>query len=145
MADTKFSSEHQPIARRGRGPGWRAMILAVLEKRGQTEQDFIEYAIARACDKDDKHGGQLLKEIIGRLAPIPKQSAEPIKFDFPANGTDTEKIDAVIKAVSDGEIPSDIGKTIIDMFATRLDVLERGELIKRLERLEGLLSGKAVD
>lgn len=145
MTDTKFSSERQPDNKRGRGKGWATFLREALMLEGMTEQQFVNKALKRALDSEDKHSGLLLKEIIARLAPIPKPSSEAIEFDYPAEGTDTEKIDSIISAVSQGHIPADIGKTIIDMFATRLDVLERSELIKRLERLEGLLSGKAAD
>lgn len=144
----QFSIDYQPEKRKGRGPGWRTLIIRELEKRGESEETFISYAIGRAIDKDDKQSGLLLKELITRLAPIHKASAEPVKFDYPEDGTDTEKIDAIIKATSDGEIPPDLAKTIVDMIATRLDVLDRTELIKRLEKIEQALSaanGKAPD
>lgn len=100
------------------------------------EIEFVTYYIDQAMKEGD---AGMLREIFLRLNPIPKPVAPPIEFDFPADGTPVQKMDAIIKGVSTGVVPADIGKMMADIIKSGLDIQEITELAARLERLEKLL------
>ncbi|UCS82875.1 coil containing protein [Yersinia phage vB_YenS_P400] len=130
----KFSSDNQPEQRRGRDR--RKLIVEALERAGLDEEAFYDKVIEIAVTNADTG---MMRELLIRFNPIPKPVAPQIKFSFPDGGTPVEKIDAIIRGVADGEIPTDLGKQITDMIKTGLDVLEVTELAVRLENLERLL------
>ncbi|WP_236528046.1 hypothetical protein, partial [Escherichia coli] len=84
---------------------------------------------------EDAQATGMLREIFLRLNPIPKPVAPPVEFDFPADGTPVQKMDAIIKGVSTGVVPADIGKMMADILKAGLDIEEVTELAARLERL----------
>lgn len=137
----KFSSDNQPPPR---GKSYRTVLLEALRAANNpmNEIEFVTYYINRAMTSDDAQASGMLREIFLRLNPIPKPVAPPIEFDFPADGTPVEKMDAIIKGVSTGAVPADIGKMMADIIKSGLDIQEVTELTARLERLEKLLEEK---
>lgn len=134
----KFSSDNQPPPR---GKSYRSVLLEALKSCNQSmgEIEFVTYYINKALTSDDAQAAGMLREIFLRLNPIPKPVAPPIEFDFPVNGSAVEKMDAIIKGISTGVVPADIGKMMADIIKTGLDVQEVTELAIRLEKLEKLL------
>jgi len=131
----KFSSDNQPAPR---GKSYRTVLLEALRSANNpmNEVEFVKFYIDQAMS--DKDTG-MLREIFLRLNPIPKPVAPPVEFDFPADGSPVEKMDAIIKGVSTGAVPADIGKMMADIIKSGLDIQEVTELATRLERLEKLL------
>jgi hypothetical protein len=140
MPKNQFDSNNQPAVRTPRSKGWRTRILEAFEAQGQTESDFIGYICARALNPDDPLSSQLIKEIIQRLDPSPKQTLPVIQFSFPSDGTPVEKIEAVISAVASGEMSADIAHVLVNMVKTSVDIEEVTELAARLDKLEQLLA-----
>lgn len=134
----KFSSANQPPPR---GKSYRTVLIEALKASAQpmSEIEFVTHYIDQAMNSGDTG---MLREIFLRLNPIPKPVAPPIEFDFPADGTPVEKMDAIIKGVSTGAVPADIGKMMADIIKSGLDIQEITELAVRLERLEKLLEDK---
>ena len=134
----KFSSSNQPPPR---GKSYRSVLLEALRAANSpmNEIEFVTYYINRAMTCEDAQATGMLREIFLRLNPIPKPVAPPIEFDFPADGTPVQKMDAIIKGVSTGLVPADIGKMMADILKTGLDIAEVTELAARLDRLEKLL------
>lgn len=131
----KFSSTNQPPPR---GKSYRAILLEALKATDSpmSELEFVTYYINQAMTSDDSG---MLREIFLRLNPIPKPVAPPIEFDFPADGSPVDKMDAIIKGVSLGLVPADIGKMMAEIIKAGLDIKEVTELAERLERLEKLM------
>jgi hypothetical protein len=144
MAKHKFTSENQPAVRNTRGKGWRTLILEEFEKKGLSENAFIEYVISRALDKADAQSGKLLGDLISRLDPAPKSTAPLVTFEFPAGGSMVEKIDAIIKATSEGTLPADLAQMIAGMLKTRMDIQDITELAVRLDKLEKVLASRGA-
>lgn len=138
MKPGTFSKESQPVNKRGRTKYNK--LLEALQGAGYDEQKFYEHVVNVAIGDGDT---VILKEILTRFCPASKPSAQEIHFNFPANGTPVQKIDSVITGVADGEIPADIGKLVVDMIKTSLDVEEITELAQRLEKLEEMISSMA--
>jgi hypothetical protein len=137
-----FTPDYQPAKRRGKG--WRTLILEEFEKKGLSENAFIEYVLSRALDPTDTQSGKLLGDIISRLDPAPKSTAPLVQFSFPDGGTMVEKIDAIIKATSEGTLPADIAQMIAGMLKTRMDIEEITELAERLEKLEQTVASRGA-
>ena len=144
MAKHKFTSENQPAVRNTRGKGWRNLILEEFEKKGLSENAFIEYVISRALDPSDTQSGKLLGDLISRLDPAPKSTAPLVTFEFPASGSMVEKIDAIIKATSEGTLPADLAQMIAGMLKTRMDIQDITELAVRLDKLEKVLASRGA-
>lgn len=139
----KFSSTNQPPPR---GKSYRTVLLEALRAANtpMNEIEFVTYYINRAMTCEDAQATGMLREIFLRLNPIPKPVAPPVEFDFPADGTPVQKMDAIIKGVSTGVVPADIGKMMADILKAGLDIEEVTELAARLERLEKLLEAQNV-
>ena len=133
-----FSSEYQPANKRGKSR--YSKLIDALVAKGYTEQMLYEKIVQAAMIDGDV---TMLKEIMTRFCPPSKPSAQEITFEFPESGTPVKKIDSVILGVSNGEIPADIGKLVVDMIKTSLDVEETTELAQRLEKLETMISQMA--
>lgn len=145
----KFSSENQP-AKRGDGSwnGTKKMRDAMqkLFDEGKIEgtkgyANFEEWVVVKAITE----GGIYLDIAAKRIAPAYKATLEPIKIDYPKDGTAVEKADAVYNAVADGEIPADVGSMLIDSLSKMLNIEEITDLKNRLERIEEMLNKNQVN
>lgn len=138
----KFTSEHQPTVRRGKDKF--KLLIEALERKGHTIEDFYDKVVELAMtDKADGAAMQsaMIRELLIRCHPIPKQTAPMITFVYPSDGSPVEKIDAIIDGVSNGEIPADIATQIVSIIKIGIDVQETTELMDRVAKLEALLSG----
>ncbi len=144
----KFSSEHQP-EKRGDG-SWRGTkkmrdAMQRLFDDGKVEgsqgfANFEEWVVYKAITE----GGMYLDIAAKRIAPAYKATLEPIKIDYPKDGTPLQKADAVYKAIADGEVPADVGLTLIDAISKMIAIEEQTELAKRIEQLEAALNNKTT-
>ncbi len=133
---TQFSKDRQPAKRRGKD--LRTRILAAIKaETNMNEQAFYKEVAKRAITNNDT---VLMKELLLRVVPVARPVSPDVQFDFPENGTPVEQVDAIMKAVSLGKVPADVGKTLVDMIRAKLDVLEISELADRLEAIEKQLA-----
>lgn len=137
---TQFSADNQPQGRPPRGVGWRRKILEAFERAGKTEDDFIDYIIKRAFDPNDDLSPRMLDMLINRLAPLNKAVFPLYKISIPKDATPADRIDVIIKAVADEEMPADVANMLVSMIKTGIDVREVTELTARLEVLEKLIA-----
>lgn len=136
----KFSSDNQP---RNRVKTYRTVLLEALKaaNKPMSEEEFITHYIDKALSEGD---AGMLREIFLRLNPVPKPVAPPVEFDFPADGTPVEKMDAIIAGIASGSVPTDLGKMMAEIIKAGMDILETTELAARLERLEKLLEEQSA-
>lgn len=142
----RFSADNQPSNRRGKDRF--KLLVEALERRGDSLETFYDKVVEMAMtDRADGAAMQsaMIRELLVRCHPIPKQTAPMITFEYPEAGTPVEKVDAIIKGVALGEIPSDIGKQIVDIVKVGIDVQEVTELMERVAKLEKMLSGGGVN
>jgi hypothetical protein len=137
---TQFTAENQPKGRPPRGVGWRRKILEAFERAGKTEDQFIEYIINRAFDPKDELSPRMLELLVNRLAPLNRSVFPLYKIDIPADATPADRIDAIIKAVANEELPADVANMLVAMIKVGIDVREVTELAERLEALEKLIA-----
>jgi hypothetical protein len=133
---TQFSKDRQPVRRRGKDV--RTKMLEAIKKQTQlNEAAFYQEIAERAITKGDI---VLMKELMMRVAPVAKPVAPDVHFDFPEDGTPVDQVDAIMKAVSTGKVPADVGQMLVNMIRAKLDVLEISELADRLAAIEKQLA-----
>jgi hypothetical protein len=133
---TQFSKDRQPTKRRGKDH--RTKILDAIKKKCDlNEAAFYQEVADRAIKGKDV---VLMKELLMRVSPVSRPVSPEVRFDFPENGTPVEQVDAIMKAVSLGQVPADVGQTLVNMIRSKLDVLEISELADRLAAIEKQLA-----
>lgn len=135
---TSFSESNQPKEKKPRGKSQRTKILEAMERKGETEDGFYDLLIEKAFNPEDNF---TFKELLSRLAPLAKAVAPLFKFDLPEDAKPHEKADYVLKAIANGEIPSDVGNTCIQAIKAMIDIEEFTDLKARIDRLEAALNG----
>lgn len=144
MSGGRFTSENQP-AKRGDGSwnGTKKMRDAMqkLFDEGKIEgtqgyANFEEWVVVKAITE----GGPYLDIAAKRIAPAYKPTLEPIKIDYPKDGTAVQKANAVYDAIAGGEISPDVGQIFIDALSKMLNIEEITDLKNRLERIEEILN-----
>ena len=86
------------------------------------------------------NGGIYLDIAAKRIAPAYKATLEPIKINYPKDGTAVQKANAVYDAIAGGEISPDVGQILIDALSKMLNIEEITDLKSRLERIEEILN-----
>lgn len=143
MTSTRFSSERQPTGRPPRGKDKRTLVLDALRAElgeGAPETEFYKLCAKRAMKPEDPASSMLMKELFVRLYPAAKPVMPSITFDYPANGTPSEKIEAVSQAIAEGDLTADVGKILVDIILASVKVFEVTELAERLARIEEMLN-----
>ena len=129
--ETSFSEDKQPIKRRGKSE--RTKILEAMDRGAKTEEEFYDLLIARAFNVEDQFGfGELLK----RISPIPKQVSPSIKFDFNKELKPHQQAAQIMDAISDGEVPPDLGVLFVQAIKSMIDIEEYTDLKDRIESIE---------
>lgn len=155
-----FSKDNQPEGRGRRGKDKRTLLLEslmavvnvdesgeyaeVVADKEAAERMFNMQLVKRAMNVRDSASAQLMKEVLDRLYPTTKATLPAIEFPFRENGSASEKIEDVQKAVADGTLPVDMGNTMVNMIVAGIKVFEVTELAERLARIEEMLA-KADD
>lgn len=136
MPKILFDSENQPETKTPRGKSFKTKLIESLERQGMTENGFIDILVERAISD----GGVFLAELLKRYNPAPKSTLPPITFNFKKEWTPLQKADAIMDAMSVGDIPPDVGVMIIEGINKLLGIEETTELAKRLEALEAIIA-----
>ena len=143
-----FTANNQPDSdKKKRGKSFKTLLMDAIQedsllelKDNPTKEDieraFIKHVAVRATDIKDKDSATLLKELLSKSYPALKSALAPIKFDLPENPTPIETADAVMKAVSDGHIPPDIGVMLIQAAKHSIDIEMATEVKDRLAAIE---------
>lgn len=132
-----FTSENQP-KRKPRGESERTKWVKALQRNNQTEESFQDAIVKEAMtDKSPIAMDHILK----RISPIPRQVAPMIEFDFDPKAKPHEKAMQVLSAISNAEVPPDIGSMLISSIKAFVDIEEYTDLKERIEKLEAALNG----
>ncbi len=134
-SSTTFSKAKQP--KRGRGKSERTKILEAMGRMDdpKTQDDFYDLLATKAFNPDDSF---TFKELLNRLSPIPKSVAPLYTFEFDEKGTTHSQALQVLKAMADGNIPSDIGVMFISGIQSMLKIQEITDIDERLKAIEEL-------
>lgn len=138
----KFSKDNQPdAAKKKRGKDQRTLMIEALARNSFTEEQFWNKVILTAmAEGESLNQRAMIQEVLMRLAPIPKAVAPTYEFDWDNSATSADKIDRLVQAVSDGEIPADIANMLASTIKAGMEVREITELAERLAALETLIA-----
>ena len=140
----KFSSTNQPDpSKKKRGKDQRTLMLEALGRNQFTEEQFWDNVIKAAMAEEDSFTKKtMIQEVMARLAPIPKAVLPTYEFDWNNAESPADKIDRLVQAVSEGEIPADIANMLAATIKAGLETREICELAERLEKLEQLVKNQ---
>lgn len=153
-SSTTFSDEVKPT--RGRGKSFLTKLTDVIRDKAmlevgegaskeEAERAFIEHLSQRAFDASDGQSVQLLKSLIDKSYPPLKSALPKYEFNLPENATASQRSEAIMKAVADGDIPADVGALMVQTAKTCLEIEMGSDLVERLESLERQLTKKLED
>jgi hypothetical protein len=118
---------------KGRGKSERTKILDAMKREGKTENGFYDLLIEKAFSAEDNF---TFNELLKRLSPLPKAVAPMIEFKFPDKAVPHKQAIAVMKAISDGKIPPDMGTLFIASIQSMLKIQEVTDIDERLKKME---------
>lgn len=110
----------------------------------KAEAEYFKRVAIRAFDSDDKDSPMLLKLLGDKGWGSAKPTMDTVEFEFPVNGTPSERAFAVVEAISTGVISPDIGAMVVGIVKDAIVIEESTELKARIEGLEktlGLANG----
>ena len=126
-----FDSDNQPEmdSRKPRGKGKRTLMLDAIRSTvegGEAEflQQVVTVALGNGGGEDAKPNPQLLTLVLQRIEPPLKSTMPLIEFEFDENATPSVQASQVMKAVSDGVIPPDVGQLFIGSISSMLKIEE---------------------
>lgn len=137
MPKHKFSEDNQPKRRAPRSVGERKKILQALERAGVSEEGFYDILVDRAVNNPDDNFA--LDNVMKRLMPIRKSVMPNVEFEFNKDGTPAEQVSQILDAISNADVPPDIGSLIINSIKSAVEVEESTDLKARIEAIEAML------
>ena len=134
-----------------RGKAFKTLLLEVLREesmiglkkkstKDEANKAFIKHVANRALNIEDPNSAMLLKELITKSYPSLKPTLDKITFDFRADGSDLEKANDVLNAISTGNIPPDVGVLIMSVIKDNSVIEANTILTERIEALEKLIN-----
>lgn len=146
---TSFSKDKQPTKRTPRSKAMKTVLFEVMRKNAMlgvaknaskeiAEAAFIKHVAERAFNLEDPASPAILKEFLSKMYPGLKATLEKVEFNYPANGTPTEKAVAIESAVSSGAIPGDVGQVMMGIIRDSVVIEEGTSLKERIAILEKL-------
>ncbi len=141
------TASDEAVSRQSGNPGWYRGMKSpnpAGRPKGSTAQTkllrrmlddadgVVDAVVAKALEGDI--GAASL--ILSRLVPALKAQSEKVQFNFDASAPVSEQVEAVLGAISDGAIASDVGKQIIEAIGTLAQVRATEGLEARIVALE---------
>lgn len=138
-----------------RGKAFKTLLMEVIREESllglspnstkeQANKAFIKHIARRAFDVGDQNSAMLLKEFLSKSYPSLKPTLEKFAFDFNSSGTDLQKATDVLKAISTGELPPDVGQLIVGVIKDNSIIEANTDLKERIAEIEkslGLTNG----
>lgn len=94
---------------------------------------IVQRVVEAALDGDTAAASLALS----RVLPALKAQSERVSFEFDATRPLADQVEMVLSAIAGGDIPADMGKSIIESIGALGAVRQIDEFEKRLEALEG--------
>ncbi len=113
-------------------------VIDNIKKLEDDSQELDAVGVSR-INSAISHRLSLLKKYL----PDEKSSAPCIEFDFKKSDKPHKKVDQIIKSISSGKVPPDIGGILIQSIKSMVDVEEYTDLKERIEKLEKALAGES--
>lgn len=144
-SSTTFSEGMQPDKRRGKSK--RTLILEAIKSESlltvspdssneDCEKAFFGHILKRAVNPEDQNSAMLLKTVLDKGWSSVKSSMEPVKFKLDKSKTLDEQANQILIAISDGDLPPDVGVMMINAITNMLKIKEVTDLEERIKALE---------
>lgn len=144
-SSTTFSEGTQPDKRRGRSK--RNLILEAIKDKSllsvdsdssndECEKAFFGHILKRAVNPEDQNSAMLLKTVLDKGWSSVKSSMEPVKFELDKSQTLDGQAGQILSAISDGDLPPDVGVIMINAITNMLKIKEVTDLEDRIKALE---------
>lgn len=114
--------------------------LRVGATRDEAEIAFFSHVSDRAFDSEDKDSGTLLKFLGDKAYSSMKPTLGCVEFEFPSEGTPTDKALAIVNAMASAKLPPDIGTLMIGIIKDSVVIEEGTDLKARIESIEKSLN-----
>ena len=131
----KFSKDNQPQNRRGKSE--RTKLLEAFKRKQRNPEDFYDSMVELAFTSEDNFARG---EVFKRMYPIAKSVMPTGEWEYPSSGTALQKADAIYKAISEGDLPADVGLSLISALTNLVKIEENTELKDRLDKIEEALN-----
>jgi hypothetical protein len=142
---TTFGKENQPSKRRGKSK--KTLLLEVIREKSKLsmnadstnddcEKAFFGHILDRALCDDDKDSASLLKSLLDKISPTPRSSMERVNFYLDMKAPLDEQASQVLDAISNGDLPPDVGISLINAIGGVLKIKEVTDLEDRIKALE---------
>lgn len=129
----------------GRRPG-RSQSELVRQIIEPHREELINRALELTKSTDPFAAANALRICLERLAPVPKQESEKIEVPGLAEAEGfAAKCEAVIQAVSRGEISAEAGERVLRLLDVYRRAIEHDDLAKRLEALENSKTVRTIE
>jgi hypothetical protein len=106
------------------------MILEALKSKSMTEEEYWSRVVDTSLDEPS-----IMRAVMDRLYPSVKPTAPHIEFEFPHEGTPSDKAGAIEKAAADGILPIDLAAQMMTIIKERLDIHTNTDLAQKLEEM----------
>tara|TARA_R110000851_G_scaffold332318_1_gene508084 strand:- start:42 stop:497 length:456 start_codon:yes stop_codon:yes gene_type:complete len=107
----------------------------------ECEIAFFKSVVKRASNVDDKDSAQMIKVLADKGWASVKPVMDMVAFEYPENGTITQRANAILKAVADGLLAPDVGLSLLSGMEKASTIEANSELKDRIEKLEALING----
>ena len=94
--------------------------------------EVVDAVLAKAREGDAAHASLILN----RVLPALRSQSQTVQFDFDPSLPIARQVEQVLAAVAAGEVPPDVGQTIVAMINALGNVRATEELAERLAILE---------
>lgn len=140
----QFTSDNQP---KTRGRSFRTKLFDTIRNeclldlpenssKDTVENAFLKHLATKAFNEDDPQSTYLLRELLNKSYAGLKSTMPEIAFDLDEDSTPLQKANAILKAVSDGKIPPDVGALLVQSAKHTIDIEVGTELKERIEKIE---------
>lgn len=144
-SSTTFSKDTQPP--RSRGKAFKTLLLESIREESliglnpdstkeDAEKAYLKHVSKRAFNVEDPNSATLLKTLMDKSYSNIKPSAETIQYELDAKSSIYKKAEDTLKAISEGKIPPDTGKLILDSITNLIKIKEVTEIEDRIKVLE---------
>ncbi len=144
-SSTTFSEGTQPEKRRGKSK--RTLILEAIKEESllavtssssndDCEKAFFGHILKRAVNPEDQNSAMLLKTVLDKGWSSVKSSMEPVKFKLDKSKPLDQQASQILMAISDGNLPPDVGVMMINAITNMLKIKEVTDLEERIKALE---------
>lgn len=110
-----------------------------MDKRSKVAQALADDApaVARVVIEAALEGDmQAASLVLSRIAPTLRSQSQTVTFNFDPTASISRQVEAILAAVSTGDVPPDVGKQIIDSVQALSAIRTVEELEQRIIELE---------